>query len=134
MNPEVAKKYASYPQAARDKLLQLREMIFAIAKEQQLGAITESLKWGEPSYQCKYGSPIRMDWKPKYPQQISLFFHCNTRLIETFIEVYAYTFQYLGNRELVIPLDQPLTQAELTHCLTMALRYHQLKKLPLLGA
>ena len=134
MNPDVAEKYASYPQAAKDKLLQLREMIFAIAQEQQLGPVTESLKWGEPSYQCKQGSPIRMDWKPKYPQQVSLFFHCNTRLIETFREVYANTFQYLGNRELVIPLDQQLAHVELKHCLAMALRYHQVKNLPLLGA
>lgn len=134
MNQEIKNKFESYPSNAREKLQEIRELIFNIAVEDNLGEITEQLKWGEPSYSSKLGSPIRIDWKPKDPEQISVFVNCKTVLIETYKEVYGSSLKYIGNREIVLPLSEPTPLPELKGCISMALKYHKLKKLPLLGA
>ncbi len=46
-------------------ILQLREIVFSVAEEFDLGEIEETLKWRELSYKSKNGSPVRMDWKLK---------------------------------------------------------------------
>jgi hypothetical protein len=129
----VKSKIEAPPETANLFLLSICELMHAIAKEENLGTVTESLKWGEPSFQAKKGSPVRMDWKPKSPATISVYFNSKTRLIETFKEVYPDAFEYVGNREIVIPLSEPLPMLELKACLSMALRYHSIKHLPLLG-
>jgi len=130
----VKEKIESYPFEARKRLCEIRSVIFAVAEEKGLGVITETLKWGEPSYSSKIGSPVRMDWKPKKPEQVSVFVNCKSLLIETYKEVYGNSLKYVGNRELVFPLSAPLPLTELRGCMSMALQYHKLKKLPLLGA
>lgn len=134
MNKEIQSLLDSYPEPARGYLLQIREMIFDIADDENLGPINESLKWGEPSFASKKGSPVRMDWKAKNPNVVSLFFHCQTTLVETFKEVHSHSLVFAGNREIIISLENPMPSQELRGCLTMALRYHELKHLPLLGA
>ncbi|MFQ3261657.1 DUF1801 domain-containing protein [Reinekea sp.] len=134
MDKDIQSLLETYPEPARRYLLQIRDMILDIADEESLGSITESLKWGEPSFASKKGSPIRMDWKAKHPNAVSIFFNCKTTLVEISKEIYGSAFQFVGNREIVIPIDQPLPTQELRGCLTMALRYHELKHLPLLGA
>ena len=134
MNQEIKNKFSSYPRDAYEKLREIRELIFDIAAEEGLGEITEQLKWGEPSYSSKFGSPVRINWKPKYPDQVSVFVNCNTVLIETYKEIYGSALQYVGNREIVLPLAAPTSLPELRGCISMALKYHKLKKLPLLVA
>ncbi|NRA42454.1 MAG: DUF1801 domain-containing protein [Pseudomonadales bacterium] len=134
MDKEIQNKFASYPYDAREKLEDIRKLIFNIAAEENLGDITEQLKWGEPSYSSKIGSPIRIDWKPKHPDKVSVFVNYKTLLIETYKEIYGSSLQYVGNREIAIPLSKPIPLAELKGCISMALQYHKLKKLPLLGA
>jgi hypothetical protein len=134
IEPVVKNKLNGYPARARERLLAIRAVIYAVAREDELGEVTESLKWGEPSYTSKMGSPIRMDWKLKNPTQVSVYFNCNTRLVETYREVYQETFQFVGNREIVIPLSRPMPAKAFRACVSMALRYHQIKHLPLLGA
>jgi hypothetical protein len=69
---EVKEKFDSYPEHIKPLILYLRELVFCIAEDLDAGKVEESLKWGEPSYQVKGGSPVRMDWKEKYP--ITIFF------------------------------------------------------------
>lgn len=86
MKPEVEAKFASYPVAAQEQLKRIRSLIFSVAEEDGLGAVEETLEWGEPSFLVKGGSTIRMDWKPKDPDFIKVYFHCQTSLIEIFKE------------------------------------------------
>ncbi len=134
MNEEIKQKFDSYPPVARDYLHELRHLIFKVAQEDGVGEIIESIKWGEASYTSKIGSPIRIDWKEKYPDHVSIFVNCNTKLIETFKEVYGEALTYVGKREIAVALPSPLPISELKGCISMALRYHKLKHLPLLGA
>jgi hypothetical protein len=130
----IREMFESYPPNARKRLSEIRELIFKTAEENDLGRISEELKWGELSYATKEGSPIRIAWKIKYPNQVSVLVNCRTLLIETYKEVYGNRLHYVGNRELVFQLSEPLPLPELRGCISIALQYHKLKKLPLLGA
>ncbi|MDB6059937.1 MAG: hypothetical protein JWM78_40 [Verrucomicrobiaceae bacterium] len=130
----IKEKFDSYPDHIRPLLLNLRKIIFAAATEYEVGAIEETLKWGEVSYVVKGGSTFRIDWKQKSPNQYFMFFHCQTTLIETFKEIYGDAFIYEGKRAIVFNISEQVPVAELKHCIALSLRYHRLKNLPLLGA
>lgn len=134
MNPDIKAIFERYPIAARRQLENVRELILTVATEHALGVVEETLKWGEASYLVKGGSTIRIDWKPKDPEVVKVFFHCQTRLVETFRELYPSELEYEGRRAIVIPLSASIGQGPLGHCLLLALKYHSLKHLPLLGA
>ena len=134
MEVSVKQKFDSYPDGVREKLLKIREGVFDVAKRDNIGEIIETLKWGEPSYLSKKGSTVRMDWKGNHPDTFSVYFNCNTLLVETFREIYRDVFQFEGNREIVFSISEPIPMSELKTCISMALRYHEIKQLPLLGA
>lgn len=133
-NTDVLNKLKSYPEPAKTVLLNIRKWMDDIAKHDQLSEIEETFKWGEPAYLVKQGSTIRMDYKHKFEGKVALYFNCKTPLIETFKEVYSNEFEYQGNRLMLIDLNKPLPEASIKHCLSLALNYHKLKHLKLLGA
>lgn len=134
MKPEVASKFENYPQSIRPKMMALRQMIIDIAKEIDNGKEPEeSLKWGEPSYRSKKGSPVRIDWKSKAPEQYAVYFNCSTSLVGTFRIIYKNELRFEGNRAIVLDVESPVPEKELRHCLSLALNYHNIKHLPLLG-
>ena len=134
-NKEAKQIIASYPENISKKLMELRQLIFSVAQDMKSNALLEeSIKWGEPSYITKNGSTIRIDWKASKPDQYAMYFNCKTILIETVKEIYAETFQYEGKRAIVFKLDKNIPSSELRHCISLALNYHKLKHLPLLGA
>lgn len=133
INASVDAVLASYPATAQYQIRNLRDLILDIAGELALD-VEETLKWGEPSYLVKGGSTVRLAWKNAKPETCTVFVHCQTRLIETFREIYPDVFEYEGKRALHLPLDGRLNEAALRHCLTLAMTYHKVKHLPLLGA
>ena len=134
MKQEVEEKFKGYPASIRKKLETIRDMILTEAKENGLGEVDETLKWGEPSYLVKGGSAVRYDWKEKYPNQYAIYFNCNTKLVDTFKELYGDKFRFEGNRAIVFGIKDALHKKELKHCIKLALTYHKVKHLPLLGA
>lgn len=127
-------KFNSYPNNIRPKMDKLRQLILKTAKELEIKDLEETLKWDEPSYLTKHGSTIRIDWKASTPNQYAMYFHCQTKLVETFREIYQDTFQYQDNRAIVFELDTDIPEQPLKHCISLALKYHKIKNLPLLGA
>lgn len=134
MNAKVKEKFASYPGHIKPLMLELRRIIFNVAKNHDLGEVEETLKWGEPSYLVKGGSPVRMDWKPRNPDRYFLFFHCQTKLVDTFRELYPNTLVFEGNRAVVLDVKKKPPKRALQHCIELAFRYKTIKHLPLLGA
>ncbi|MEM9983118.1 MAG: DUF1801 domain-containing protein [Bacteroidota bacterium] len=133
-HPAVAFKWAAYPEVVRSKLKVLQQLIVEVAESlPEIQQIEETLKWGEPSYIVQRGSTIRMDWKPKTPQQYALYFNCNTRLVETFKVVYGDLFNYEGKRAILFDLEDEIPKEEIKACIQMALQYQALKNQPLLG-
>ena len=111
----------------------LRELILEVASENDIDELEETLKWGEPSYLAKKGSTIRIDWKPKIPNQYAMYLQCTSKLIPTFKVVYKNTFEFEGNRAIIFKMDAKLPEVELKKCISICLTYHNVKQLPLLG-
>ena len=134
MDLSVKQKFETYPENIYRLLSSVRELILTVAEQDGVLDLTESLKWGEPSYTSKIGSTIRFDWKAKHREKYCIYFNCKTSLIETFKEVYGDTFSYEGNRAITFKINQNLPFKELAHCISMSLRYKNIKHLVLLGA
>ena len=134
-NPKVKEKFESYPCFVKKQMYALRNLVIQTADEVEgLEKLEETLKWGEPSYITKNGSTIRMDWKESKPDEYAMYFHCQTKLIDTFKELYRDQFTFEGNRAIVFNRNDKVAESELKHCISIALNYHKLKHLPLLGA
>lgn len=133
MDSKVQEVFNQYPINATKQLYQIRDLIYGIAQEYDI-VISETLKWGEPSYVSPIGSTIRLGWKSQTPDNYYLYFNCKTTLVETIKEVYGEQFVYQGNRALVFTLGQARNEDALAHCLSLSLRYKKLKHLPLLGS
>ena len=134
-NPDVAEVFDNYPEHIRSKLLVLRQLILDTATAtEDVKSVEETLKWGEPSYLTKSGSTIRIDWKPSNPDQYAMYFHCRTRLVDTFKELYRDKLKFEGNRAIVFDISDKIPVNELSYCILLSLTYHQRKHLPMLGA
>ncbi|MGD1847609.1 MAG: DUF1801 domain-containing protein [Salibacteraceae bacterium] len=133
-NSEVAAIFKAYPDFVRPQMERLRQLILEAAEElEEIEEVEETLKWGEPSYLTRYGSTLRIDWKPKHSGQYAMYFQCTSQLVPTFRTVYNTLFDYEGNRALIFPLNETLPEKELKRCIQAGLRYHKVKKLPHLG-
>ena len=130
-NSEVAAVFASYPPKFRRKLLALRGLVLKTAKSTEgVGKVEETLKWGEPAYltsETKSGSTIRIAWKRSNPTQYAMYFHCQTRLVETFRELFPERFRFDGNRAIVFHENDEVPTEELSLCIATALTYHLTK-------
>jgi len=133
-NPAVKDVIESYPNKVSKKLMKLRQLILETANDiEDINELEETLKWREPSYLVKKGSTIRMDWKKSKPDQYAMYFKCTSKLVITFKEVYGDKFKYEGNRAIVFNMTEKVPKEELKQCIKMALTYHKVKHLPLLG-
>lgn len=134
VSEQVAEVIQHYPAKPKKVFNQVRQLVVDAAKESVgLENTEETLKWGEPSYLGKDGSTVRMKWTEKQPDQFSLYFNCNSIMVETIKELYQKEFTYDGNRAISFSMHEKTPKVALKHCIAMALEYHKLKKLPLLG-
>ena len=133
-NQEVAEIFETYPKHMRNNLMFLRQLVFDVASEaEDVGDVEETVKWGEPSYVTKGGSTIRMDWKRSAPEQYAMYFHCRTKLVDTFKELYSGKLKFEGNRAIIFGENDQIPVDELKHCIYLSLTYHSKKHLPMLG-
>ncbi|MGN1288730.1 MAG: DUF1801 domain-containing protein [Bradyrhizobium sp.] len=123
--------FGSYPAPVKAKLLALRRLIFDTAKATKgVGALEETLKWGQPSYltpETGSGSTVRIDQVKPATDQVAVYFHCQTNLVETFRELYP-ELSYSGNRAILLDVAGKLPEAALRHCVGLALTYHLNKR------
>jgi hypothetical protein len=124
---EVSRVFEAFPPTVRRRLLDVRKLIFATAKaHDDVGPLTEALKWGEPAYlteETGSGSTIRLG-RVKDSEHPAILFNCKTTLIDTFRERFPDQFEYRQTRALLLPLSGALPKQELTVCLSLALTYH----------
>ncbi|MCA1455628.1 DUF1801 domain-containing protein [Bradyrhizobium sp. BRP22] len=123
--------FEAYPQPVRARLKALRRLIFATARATKgVGALEETLKWGQPSYltpETGSGSTIRIDQVKSVAGQYAVYFHCQTNLVETFRELYP-ELHFSGNRAILLDASEALPEAKLRHCVALALTYHLNKR------
>lgn len=126
----VRKTFDTYPPAARAILLRLRDLVFETADGLEgVGPLTETLKWGEPSYlteATKSGTTLRLA-PSKDGEGVSLFVNCRTTLVDEWRARFGDDLTLIGARELRLDLASPVPDAILRQCIAMALTYHQRK-------
>src|SRR6187399_142542 len=109
--PAVEAVFDAYPKPVKAKLVALRRLILDTAKATKgVGALEEALKWGQPSYltaETGSGSTIRIDRVKSEENQVAVFFHCQTNLVDTFRELYP-KLSYSGNRAILLDADKKL--------------------------
>ena len=65
-----------------------------------------------------------MAWKAKSPQRYAMYFHCQTKLVDTFRALFPNEFTYDGNRAIIFEQSDVVLKKPLSHCIAMALTYH----------
>jgi hypothetical protein len=124
----VAEVFATYAPAQKKKLTELRDLIYQVAATTEgVGAIEEVLRWQQPSYvtpETGSGSTVRIDAIKGQPDKYAMYFHCQTGLVDHFKQIYPKQFKYEGNRALVFDVADEVPEAELRHCVSLALTYH----------
>ncbi|MGV3549918.1 DUF1801 domain-containing protein [Rhizobium sp.] len=128
MPPDVQAAFDAFPLKARHRLVEIRAMIFALgADDARIGAITETLKWGEPAYLTEVtgsGSTIRLGVRRGRPDRVAIYFICRTSLVDRFRERFGDGFDYEGTRAVLLPVGGGIPLGPLEVMLTMALTYH----------
>lgn len=133
-DPRLEEVFKNYPNFVRPQLEYLRILIRKTAEETEgVTQLEETLKWNEPSFITKIGSTFRIDWKEKQPDQYAMYFHCSSRLIDTFRLVFNDEFNFEGKRAIIFRIDQELPETELKQCIKTAITYHKVKHLVTLG-
>jgi hypothetical protein len=129
MTPAVEAVFDAYPDATRGALLGLRSLILeTAARTDGVGALEETLKWGQVSYLTKQsgsGTTIRID-QDKQSGAAALYVHCQTDLVSRYRTLYPDSFEYQGERAVLVRPDAD--QDELRHVIALALTYHAAKK------
>ncbi len=130
----VEEKISQYPEEIKKKIQFLYELIIEVAEEMlEIHELQVVLKWGQVSFISKIGSTLRIDSMPKSQNEYAVFFHCQSKLVDTFKILYHNEFQFKGNRAIVFNLENDVPIANLKECIKAALRYHRVKNLETLG-
>ena len=128
MTGPVADVVAGFSPAAQARFAIVRAWIFEEAAALGVGPLTETLKWGEPSYlteATRAGTTVRLAWKAKALEDLQLLVHCQTRLVDTFRERFGDTLSFSGNRAVHVPLEGPVAEGPIRQCIALALTYHR---------
>jgi hypothetical protein len=124
---QVASVFQSYPAGLRSKLLALRRLVFDVAAATEgVGRLTETLKWGQPSYlteESGSGSTMRIDQRKK-SGGYAIYFHCRSGLVEQFRRIYPDTFRYEGKRAILFDRGERVPMRALRHCIGLALTHY----------
>ncbi len=118
--------FAAMPVEVKEGLLALRRLIFETAAQTPgVGALKETLKWGQPAYltpETRSGSTIRLG----VPKQggFALYAHCQTTIISDFRTTFPDDFEFEGNRAVHFTPGKALPLDQLGLLVTNALTYH----------
>lgn len=128
MPQDVKAAFQALPPEVRHRLAEIRAMILGVAADDpRVGAITETLKWGEPAYlteETGSGSTIRLGSPRNRPDRAAIYFICRTTLVDTVRERYGRMFEYESNRAVLLPATGDIDRVPLEIMLSMALTYH----------
>ncbi|MCK0149665.1 DUF1801 domain-containing protein [Marivita sp. S6314] len=123
--PDVEAALAAHPEDVQGALRALREMILDVAANTDgVGPITETLKWGQPSFEAmspKTGTPLRIG-VPK-TGGVALYTHCQTTVMSQARDVFSDSFDFDGNRAVLLPTDGAWPDAALRQIMRSALTY-----------
>ncbi|PJK31126.1 DUF1801 domain-containing protein [Minwuia thermotolerans] len=124
--------FDSYAEPAREGLLALRGLIFETAAATPgVGAVEETLKWGQPAYltpETKSGSTLRL--APDKQGGFAIYAHCQTTIIPDFRDLFPEGFDYEGNRAIHFRDADSLPLERLRLLISSALTWRLRKRKP----
>ena len=132
MPMDVARAFDAFPAAVRQRLLQVRGLIFeTAARTDGVGSLAETLKWGEPAYLTAGDGQRdnRSAWDGSDRRTRPAQF-CSTaapRLSRRFARSFPATLATEKIRAILLRTSGALPRAPLAICLAMALTYHRRK-------
>ncbi len=125
----VAEILQKYPKPVQVKLHALRLLLYQCAAQTQgVGALEETVRWGQPSYLAsasKSGSMIRIDRYRKDDTRCALYFLCQTTLVDSFKEMFGNALTYEGTRAVIVNVADEINTPLLSQCIELALTYNR---------
>ena len=128
--PDLLNTFALWPDAAQSRAFDIRTLCWRVAEAADIGALSESLKWGQPAWRplrSRTGSTLRLSWDANAPQRLDLFVDCKTDLAARVIDRFPAIFGSDGRRRLTLPTDGPLPEDALWFLAEQTLTYHRTK-------
>ena len=124
LEPGVAAVVLGYPEAVRERVLELRRLLYDVADELEVGAIDEKLRWGEPGFRVKGGTTVRLHCKHPASGKVGFFVPCSTDLAASYRARHP-ELEIEGDRVVWLPLEGPLPEEALRDCIALAWTYHR---------
>lgn len=125
---KVAAVIDNWPAPAQARFHHCRSIIQRVAAaDPAIGPLTETLKWGEPSFLTEMtgaGSTLRMAWKSTAPGELGLFVICRTDSLADLRDLYPDTFRYEGTRAAFLPLNVAVNDDAVAFLARIVLTYH----------
>ncbi|MEX3015959.1 DUF1801 domain-containing protein [Gymnodinialimonas hymeniacidonis] len=123
----VTETYQAFKGLHGNRLLEMRDLIFAAADATNTAPLTETLKWGQPAYlpAKRAGTTVRLGADAEHP---AMFVHCQTDLVSRYRVLFPTEFTYSGNRAVRLPASGPYSAAAFQQIAAMALTYHRDKR------
>ncbi|MCO6383401.1 DUF1801 domain-containing protein [Oceanicola sp. 502str15] len=126
----LSEAFTAFPAPLRKALLSLRALIYEVAEATPgVGALEESLKWGQPSYataETGAGSPVRLGC-PK-AGGFAIYVPCSTRIIPDFQALFPEGFRFDGTRGVLFDQGETVDEEALRLLIAGAQTYHLRKK------
>ncbi len=126
VNPKVQAAFDTFPVAARETAMILRDLIFDEAGQNDaVGVLEETLKWGQPAYltsASKSGTTLRIGL-PK-SGGCAIYAHCATTVISKYAETFAGLDMIEGNRAVHFATVGDVVPDRLRLLIRHALTYH----------
>ena len=123
--------YDRYPDDLRQALLRLRELILETAEQlEEVGAVEETLKWGQPSYltiRPKSGTTIRIDKDGSEAGDYAIYVNCQSSLVSDWRALFP-EMTFGGDRSVHFNLGDELPEDAVRQMIAMALTYHSRKR------
>lgn len=119
--PPIQAAIDAQPPAARAALLHLRTLIYQVAATLPIGPLSESLKWGQPSFTTAKSTPIRL--ATTKDGDIALLAHCQSTVISDFRAIAPPDMRFDGNRALLLKAENLPPDAAIIPLIHGALAY-----------
>tara|TARA_R110002094_G_scaffold33089_2_gene45608 strand:+ start:2474 stop:2896 length:423 start_codon:yes stop_codon:yes gene_type:complete len=118
---------ATWSGPAQRRLWACRALFHDIARNRDLGALDETLKWGQPSWRPRRprtGSTLRVGWDASDPSNLAFFVDCKTDLAARMHDIYPNLSGNDGRRRIAVDLAAPFHEQAIAHLAEMTFSYH----------
>ena len=116
---DVTRVIEGYAPDTRKGVLTLRDLILDLADE----PLTEALRWGQPSYIARRGTPLRLG--PHREASFAIFAHCQSNVINTYASQFPGWDRIDGNRAVLFDHVDQIEPERLATLIRHALTYRR---------